>query len=252
MSAWQFVGLGLLTTGAAIVQTATGFGFAAISAPLYVLALGPVVGIQATIIVTAVISLVVLPSVRQIICMPLLVRLAIGSLVGLPVGVLGFRGLAPSMIREVVGASTFVFSAALLVANNTFLRSRRGGDAQSCSTRSGADFASGVISGITTALVGVSGPPIMIYLILARVDKEVIRATLLAFFAFVYVATLIVHAASVGVAPSTYGLAAGMTPFAVVGSFMGTTITGNLSQRVFENSVLVVLLAVGVVMLTSG
>jgi hypothetical protein len=50
----------------------------------------------------------------------------------------------------------------------------------------GGDLIAGAGSGIATALVGMAGPPALIYLLLAGAGATTIRATLLAFFALAY------------------------------------------------------------------
>ena len=55
------------------------------------------------------------------------------------------------------------------------------------------------VAGVATALVGVAGPPVLIYPLLAGTAAQTVRATLLAFFALSYGATLASHAATVGI-----------------------------------------------------
>jgi uncharacterized membrane protein YfcA len=252
MLAWQFAGLALLTAIAAAVQSATGFGFAVIAAPLYVLVLGPTTGIQATIGVTAVVSLVVLPKIWRAVRTPVLLRMALGSLCGIPIGVLAFRGLNPAVVRGVLGVSTLVFALAMLIANRTPLGAGSSADRTLSRTHGVLDVSAGFVSGITTALIGVSGPPIMIYLLMARLDKDQIRATLLAFFALVYVATFTVHALTVGVAPKAVAVSGTMIPCAALGAWAGNEVAGRLSQRRFEHAALGVLLIVGLATLLTG
>ena len=52
--------------------------------------------------------------------------------------------------------------------------------------RPGRDLAVGAISGTATVLVGMAGPPVLIYLLLARAPAPTVRATLLSFFGIVY------------------------------------------------------------------
>jgi uncharacterized membrane protein YfcA len=73
------------------------------------------------------------------------------------------------------------------------------------------------VIGIATALTGMSGPPVLIYLMLAGMQPRAVRAILFAFFAACYAATLAAYIAAVGV-PSTIWLgAASLIPFAWAG-----------------------------------
>jgi len=61
-----------------------------------------------------------------------------------------------------------------------------------------ATLQSGAISGTATALVGMAGPPLLIYLLLAGAPPPTARATLLSFFGIVYAAALLSHTIAVG------------------------------------------------------
>jgi hypothetical protein len=70
--------------------------------------------------------------------------------------------------------------------------------------RPSRDLAVGVISGAATALVGMAGPPVLIYLLLAGTPTPTVRAILLSFFGIVYAAALLSHAVAVGISTSTW------------------------------------------------
>ena len=116
----------------------------------------------------------------------------LGSLAGLPLGLIAFNMADPVLVRAAAGAMIVVF-AGVLAANHW----RRRGAAFGFS-RAG-DLAAGAISGVATALVGMAGPPVLIYLMLAGAPPRAVRATLLTFFALVYAATLLARVAVLGV-----------------------------------------------------
>jgi uncharacterized membrane protein YfcA len=68
----------------------------------------------------------------------------------------------------------------------------------------GLEVTTGLMAGIATALVGVAGPPVLIYLLLAEAPPPTVRATLVAFFAFTYAASLAFHVATIGVPARTW------------------------------------------------
>jgi uncharacterized membrane protein YfcA len=95
--------LAATTFVAALLQAAGGFGFAVLAAPLFLLFVDPPRAIQLVIIVTTALSTVVLPGLRRAIAPDLLVRLAVGSLAGLPLGLIAFRHTDPVPVRVAVG-----------------------------------------------------------------------------------------------------------------------------------------------------
>jgi uncharacterized membrane protein YfcA len=229
----DWVGLAATTFAAALLYAVSGFGFAVLSAPLYLLFADPGRAIQLVIIISTALSLVVVPGLRHAIAVPLLLRLALGSLAGLPLGLLAFRHADPVLVRAAVGATILAF--ALLMAVSRRRRSQPGRDKHwaPLAMTPGRDLAVGAISGIATALVGMAGPPVLIYLLLAGAGARTVRATLLSFFALSYGATLISHAATVGVPAPTWTVAGILIPFALLGGFAGRPIGDRLGAEAF-------------------
>ena len=97
---------------AAMLLTTNGFGFAVLAVPFFLLFAPADHAIQVTIILSLAISLVVLPGLRHGVERPLLLRLTIGSLVGLPLGLAAFAYAEPTIVRAVAGAVIAAFAAA--------------------------------------------------------------------------------------------------------------------------------------------
>jgi hypothetical protein len=73
----------------------------------------------------------------------------------------------------------------------------------------GRDLTAGAVSGIANAVVGLAGPPVLMYLLLAGAEARTVRAALLAFFALSYGETLGSHAVTIGIPAPTW-VAAGI------------------------------------------
>jgi uncharacterized membrane protein YfcA len=78
----DWAGLAATTAGAALLYTLTGFGFAVLPAPLFLLFVDPP-------------------------------RLRLGSLAGLPLGLVAFRFADPVLVRALVGATILGFAVLL-------------------------------------------------------------------------------------------------------------------------------------------
>ena len=81
--------------------------------------------------------------------------------------------------------------------------------------------------------MGQPGPPVLIYLLLAGAAPRTVRATLLAFFALSYRVTLASHAATIGIAASTWLAAGILIPFAFLGGLAGRPIGDRLGAEAF-------------------
>ena len=174
MTLFGWAGLAGTTFAAALLQAVSGFGFAVLAVPLYLLFLDPAQAVQIAIILSTALSFAVVSGLRRTIAPALLLRLGVGSLAGLPFGLFSFRYADRLLVR--LGAGATILAFAVMMAGFRFRGSR--GWAPFARTQTG-DLAAGAVAGVATALVGMAGPPVLIYLLLAGTAAPTVRATLL-------------------------------------------------------------------------
>ena len=228
MDLFEWAGLAATTFVAALLQAVSGFGFAVLATPLFLMFLAPAPAVQLVIIITTASSLVVLPGLWRAVAPRLLLRLTLGSLAGMPLGLIAFRDADAVLVRGAVGATILIFATVMGVS-----RRRAGRHWAPLAMSPGRDFAAGAISGIATALVGMAGPPVLLYLLLTGAAPQTARATLLSFFSLSYGATPAAHAVMIGVPSPTLLAAAGLMPFAFLGAFAGRPLGDRLGAEAF-------------------
>jgi uncharacterized membrane protein YfcA len=234
------------TFGSALVYAISGFGFAVLAAPLFLLFLDPAPAIQLVIIISMALSIVVLRGLLPAIAPWLLLRLALGSLVGLPLGLIAFRYADPTLVRAAAGAMIFGFAVLMVISRRRSGQTGQGKHWTAFTMSPGLDLAAGAVSGIATALVGQPGPPVLIYLLLAGTEARTVRATLIAFFALSYGVTLASHAATIGIPASTWRAAGILIPFALLGGLAGRPIGDRLGADAFTRIAIALLAVAGV------
>jgi hypothetical protein len=82
----DWVGLAATTFAAALLYAVSGFGFAVLAAPLYLLFVNPPRAIQLVIIISTALSLTVISGLRHAIAWRVLLRLTIGAVAGCRLG----------------------------------------------------------------------------------------------------------------------------------------------------------------------
>jgi uncharacterized membrane protein YfcA len=234
----DWTGMAATSFVAAVLQAANGFGFAVLAVPLFLLFTDPGPAVQLVIIVTLALSAVVLPGMRDAVDRPLLLRLGLGAAVGLPLGLVAFGYADPVAVRAVIGITILVF-AGVIVAVRWHRRPL------ALAMRPSRDLVTGAVSGVATALTGMSGPPVLVYLMLTSMPPRILRATLFAFFAACYAATLAAYLATVGVPRATWLTAASLVPFAWAGGLIGRRVGDRLGVETATALALVVLVATG-------
>jgi hypothetical protein len=245
MASAIFIVLAATTFGSALLYAISGFGFAVLAAPLFLLFLDPTRAIQLVIIISTVLSIIVLRGLLPAIAPWLLLRLALGSLVGLPLGLVAFRYADPILVRAAAGAMIFGFAILMAVSRR---RSGQPGESKhwtAFAMSPGLDLAAGAVSGIASALVGQPGPPVLIYLLLAGAAVKTVRATLLAFFALSYGVTLASHPATIGIPAPTWLAAGILIPFGFLGGLAGCPIGDRLGADAFAMLAIALLAVAG-------
>jgi uncharacterized protein len=252
MASGIFVVLAATTFASALLYAISGFGFAVLAAPLFLLFLDPARAIQLVIIISTVLSIVVLRGLLPAIAPRLLLRLALGSLVGLPLGLIAFRYADPTLVRAAAGAMIFGFAILMAVSRRRSGQPAQGNHWTAFAMSPGLDLAAGAVSGFAGALVGQPGPPVLIYLLLAGAAARTVRATLLAFFALSYGVTLVSHAATIGIPVPTWLAAGILIPFAFLGGLAGRPIGDRLGAEAFAMLAIALLAVAGAYTLSAA
>lgn len=240
-----FIVLAATTFGSALLYAISGFGFAVLAAPLFLLFLDPARAIQLVIIISTGLSIIVLRGLLPAIAPWLLLRLALGSLAGLPLGLVAFRYADPILVRAAAGAMIFGFAILMAISRRRSGQRGQGKHWTAFAMSPGFDFAAGAVSGMASALVGQPGPPVLIYLLLAGAEARTVRATLLAFFALTYGVTLAFHAATIGIPGPTWLAAGILLPFAFFGGLAGRPIGERLGAEAFAMLAIALLAVAG-------
>lgn len=223
---------------AALVQAATGFGFAVLAVPFFLLILNSLAAIQVVIIVNLVVSLILLPRLWRQAAPNLLGWLALGSFLGFPLGMALYMYANLTLIKLLVAAITLVM-AAQLARSNTRLLTQNG------FSNTGAG-AVGLLSGTMAASLAMPGPSVLLYLTYIGADKQTLRATTLTLFLFSFGGALAAQMLFAGVPAASWKTAAVLTPLVILGAVCGHIASRWLSEAVFRAAVLSILAVTGV------
>ena len=241
----SWLGLAATCFAAALLQATNGFGFAVLAVPFFLLLAPPGEAVPIIIVISFAVSVFVMPRLYRWVDIGLLCRVTLGSLAALPLGLVA----STHADRIVVGAlaGTIVSGFAVMLAWHRYrLRGR------AFERRPACDLAVGAVAGVATGLVGMAGPPVLIYLMLARMPMTTMRATLIAFFAVIYAVTLAANAVFVGMPARDWLIALSLLPFVWVGGRIGLRVGDRLGEDAAAALALIVLAATGLYTLASA
>ncbi|MDA7947395.1 MAG: sulfite exporter TauE/SafE family protein [Hyphomicrobiaceae bacterium] len=246
MDILSFVALAGVAFFAATVQAATGFGFAIMAVPFFLLIMGSLTAIQVTAVINFVISLVLMRRLLDGAPYRLLAHLMIGSVLGFPVGLAAYKAADLDSIKIVVGVLITAFALLLIVREWRLSRAASAGFAvEEFKPQLLSELAIGFISGVMAVALAMPGPVVVLYLLARHVRKQISRAATLLLFGFSYGSVSLVHTVWGGMTGETWLLAAKLTPFVIGGAFLGHYVTRYLSEERFRAVVLLILIASG-------
>jgi uncharacterized membrane protein YfcA len=219
----NWAGLAATCFISSLLQATNGFGFAVLAVPFFLLLAPPGDAIPTIIIISLAVSLFVMPGLYRSVDPGLLRRLTIGSVAALPIGLVAFAYANPTVVGAAAG--TIVTGFAIVLA-----LSRYRGIAHFIATGPRRDLTAGAVAGVATGLVGMAGPPVLIYLMLGGVAMRTVRATLIGFFALIYAITVAANAVFVGVPRHDWLVAAVLLPFVWAGGRIGLRLGDRMGE----------------------
>lgn len=246
---WSFAALAAVTCLAAGVQAATGFGFALLAVPFYLIIMGSLDAIQVAVVVSFVISLVLLPGLLKAAPKRLLLHLVGGSIAGFPVGLWLFHASNLTGIKLSIGILITVFASIVAAREWRQSRSRAGNGPESKRTMESfpvTEVAVGFLSGAMAVPLAMPGPVVVLYLAARQAGKAISRPATLLLFLFTYGAVTIVHAVWGEMSGETWWLSALLTPFVIAGAICGHFASRLLDESRFRSVVLVILIGSGI------
>lgn len=221
---------------ASILQTSTGFGFSIMATPFLLMIFLPNEAIQINIILSLLISIALISKIRQDIDFILLKRLIIGSIFGVPLGILFFISMNTNILKVLIGF-IILFLTILLILNFRIKSTRI------------RDFIAGGISGSLTSSIGMPGPPLLLYFTGINTKKESLRATILAFYLFIYFISLISQIIFIGTNKIIWQYSFYAIPIVFIGLFIGQIIFKWFNQKTFRIFTYILLLCTSATLL---
>lgn len=245
-----FAALAAVTFLGAMVQSAFGFGFAILAAPLFLVVMASTAAVPVLAVLNLAVSAVVVVGLWRKAPGRLLGLLCLGSAAGFPLGLALFARTDLEQMKVVVGFVIMSFALLLIARERGLLPLEQrpapdpGGDGV---TRAGVTvpFGVGFVSGVMAAALAMPGPVAMLYLTTLQLDKERSRALSLALFTFSYASVSVLHAWAGSLDRAGLLIGAALLAFVGLGALAGHWLAARVSEAAFRQWVLVILFLAG-------
>lgn len=181
----------------------------------------PQEAIQINIILSLLISISLIWKISIDIDFVILKRFIIGSVLGVPFGIVIFISININAFK--IGVSVLLLVLTLLLICNFRVKKTRI-----------RDFIVGGLSGLLTTSIGMPGPPLLLYFTGTDTEKAKLRATTLGFYLFIYFISLITQVIFTGTNKLIWESSLYAIPIVFMGLFIGQIIFKLLNQRIFK------------------
>jgi hypothetical protein len=235
------VGIAFLS---AATQSLTGFGFALVMVPLLSLFWDVKLAVVTSTLLSSLSLVPLVVEVRRWIRLSKVVPLAMGSLVGVPLGLLIFTRIDADLLKVCV-ASVVIMASLLLYFAPQF---SVGGPPLAGS------MVAGMLSGMLRASTSMGGPPLVLYMLGREREVEAFRSTVLTVFLFNSVLTVTGLAIAGEIGGEVLAATGVAVPALALGLLAGAWLRSRVQQEVFRTLVLAVLVltSIGVIVSVSA
>jgi uncharacterized membrane protein YfcA len=226
---------------AGLIKGLTGFGFSLLSVPVLVVLLGPRTAVPVIILLNAVANVVLFPLCREAAHLRRIVPLIVAGIATVPLGLLLLLSLDPEAVKLLAGCVTILFALAFLTGFQRPVRNEKWGFA-----------AAGLISGTLNGLISTGGPPAVLFLTNQGVPKQAFRASLLAYFLFLSLASVPMFLAGGLLSVAIARCALLLLPAMFLGAFAGSKLLRKLPERGFRVTALIIVMFAGLLSVLSS
>ncbi|MER1967658.1 sulfite exporter TauE/SafE family protein [Castellaniella sp. GW247-6E4] len=220
--AWPvFLALAAASFAGCMLLGFSGFGAGLLMAPIFSLLMPPTDVLVLVLAISLIVYFPILPDAMRQVDWRLVLRLLIPSLFGMPVGLAMLHWVDPATMRKTV--SLMVVILALLMLVGWHYRGRRGPL---------QDILAGLLSGTMTAIAGIGGPPVVLYMLSDRgLAHAAMRAANIVFFVLGQSAALVLLGFGGGLTLQQGVWTLMLLPFAIAATLLGALLNRKAGKR---------------------
>lgn len=208
---------------AGLARGFSGFGAAMIYVPIASASLGPVVAMPVLLIADLLVAAPMIARAARACAWPDVRRVAVGGVIGLPLGNHLLTASDPIAVRWGITALILVSLAGLVSGG------RLPGTASP-----GVSAGVGLVSGLLSGLALIGGPPVVMYWLSANIEPARMRANLIVYFALLMWLSLALFALKGLLPAKVLWLAAVAAPGYGLGIYLGAASFGMASPQTFR------------------
>lgn len=228
--------IAIIVALATFTQAVTGFGLALVSMPLLVGMIGIRQAAPLIALVGIASQLIMIARYRQRVVWGDIRELAVGSVIGIPLGVLALTTINETLVTLILGLVILAYVAYALTAANRPPPRLKGGPVA---------YGAGLTGGLLTGAYNSGGPPLVIYGSARRWSPLTFKGNIQALLVVHSITAIISHSVAGNMTRSVLELFAVMVPVLVMATLAGFVLDQVINPRRFHQLVLLLLTVLG-------
>ncbi|WP_424811206.1 TSUP family transporter [Roseococcus sp. YIM B11640] len=231
---WQLWAAVFATAIAGLMRGYAGFGTAIILAPVYSALWEPRAGVPVVLLLELVVSMQLLPRALKEADRRVIMPIGGAACLATPIGTIVLLSADPDLLRRFIGGFVLLFGA-LLMSGWRYHGSRP----------LGLNLAVGTTSGLLKGATGMSGPPVILYLLAGPEDVRQHRANLILFFGLIAIVSVLGPLWGGIITAAVFAKLVWILPVLVICVRIGTRLFHVVPLRLYKPFALAVLIASG-------
>ena len=226
---------------AAFIRGISGFGFALILAPILLLILNPTSVVVIILLLGLLSNVLVLYYSFKKVNLKIILPIIASSSIGIPLGIRIITLVSPSTLKIIIGGITVFFAVLLsLGLTKTFSHEKL------------ASGVAGFIGGVLSSSTGIGGPPVVLFMHNQKWQREVIHASLAAYFLYSSSFSLVALTISGLVDTQLIISAVSLAPILFTGIGLGIVVFRRINARYFRRLTMAIVICSGILGISSG
>jgi uncharacterized membrane protein YfcA len=234
LPAWETSAAALATAIAGVMRGYAGFGTAVLLAPIYSVLWGPRAGVPVMLMLELIVSLQLLPRALPEADRRVILPIGGAAALATPMGAIVLLAADQEVLKRAIGVLVLGFGL-LLMSGWRYHGARP----------LPLNLAVGTVSGLMKGATGMSGPPVILYLLAGQEAAKRHRANLILFFALIAAVSVVVPLWAGLIDSTTLARLAIMLPVLILSVRVGARLFGVVPERFYRRFALGVLVAAG-------
>jgi uncharacterized membrane protein YfcA len=219
-----------------MLQGCLGFGFAFIALPVIAMYFTPLLATPMIVVLSLILNIIAIFSCFKHANKKVISWLLIGGVCGTPFGTLVLKHVDAALYSFLVGILIMCAAVLFLIDKRYPLKDKM------------MNYVPvGIVSGLMNASLGLSGPPVVLFMGNQAFNKDIMRATMIGYFLMINLVAFLWFGLNQMITYDAFGCLQYFVPAVICGTLVGIFVSRFIDEKMFRKIILVLVVMIGFV-----